>query len=160
MTIKSKYEFKSCNPEQVWEKLMDVDLLGGIIADGKGLNKVGANKYEGKLPVSLGPIEGRLRTTLKLKKLDKPKRFTLKVYGKWRDQRVSGKGTFTLNKSGCSTKVKYEGGLTLFMWGPLGVKIDHPGPLQVMGQNHVAKAMNKLFRKIDKQCCKEINHAH
>ena len=160
MTIKIQHEFISCNPEQVWEKLMDIDLLGGIIADGKGLNRVGANKYKGKLPVSLGPIQGKLRTTLKLKKLDKPKRFNLKVYGKWNDQRVSGEGTFTLSKNGCSTKVKYRGGLTLFMWGPLRVKIDHPGPLQVMAQNHVKTAMKELFRKIEKQCCKENGDAH
>lgn len=160
MTITSEHEFKTCDPEQVWEKLMDIDLLGGIIADGRGLSQVGRNRYEGRLPVTLGPIQGRLRTTLKLKKLDRPKRFTLKVYGKWHDQRVSGKGTFTLRKIGGSTKVKYRGKLTLFMRGPLRVRIDHPGPLQVMAQNHVKSAMKELFRKIDEECCKENGNAH
>jgi len=160
VSIKSRHEFKCCDPEQVWEKLMDIDLLGSIIADGRGLKKVDNNRYRGKLPVSLGPIQGKLQTTLKLKKLDKPKRFTLEVFGKWHDQRVSGKGTFTLSKSGGSTKVKYIGGLTLFMRGPLGVTIDHPGPLQVMAQNLIKNAMNKLFRTIDRQCCEEDGNAH
>ena len=160
MTIKSEHKFKCCDRDQVWEKLMDIDLLGSIIADGRGLNQVGPNKYRGRLPVSLGPIQGRLRTTLKLNNIEEPKQFTLKVQGKWHDQRVSGKGTFTLSKSGCSTKVKYRGRLTLYMWGPLGVRIDHPGPLQVMAQNHVKRAMNELFRKIDRQCCQENDNAH
>lgn len=160
MKIKSKHEFKSCNPEQVWEKLMDIDLLGSIIADGRGLNQVGPNMYRGRLPVSLGPIRGNLRTTLKLKNLSRPKRFNLKVYGKWYDQRVSGKGTFTLSKNGCSTKVKYRGRLTIFMRGPLGVRIDHPGPMQVMAQDHVERAINALFREIDSQCCEENGYAH
>lgn len=160
MAIKSEHDFKCCEREQVWEKLMDIDLLGSIIADGRGLSQVGRNRYEGRLPVSLGPIQGNLLTTLNLMNLDRPNRFTLHVQGKWHDQRVSGKGTFTLSKNGCSTKVLYRGKLTLFMWGPLGVRIDHPGPLQVMAQNHVKRAMNELFRKIDRQCYKENDNAH
>lgn len=160
MTITSEHEFKTCDPEQVWEKLMDIDLLGGIIADGRGLSQVGRNRYEGRLPVSLGPIQGNLRTTLRLRNLDRPNRFTLNVQGRWHDQRVSGNGTFTLSKNGRSTNVKYRGNLTLFMWGPFGVRIDQPGPLQVLAQNHVKRAMNEIFRKIDRQCCKENGNAH
>ncbi len=160
MSIERSYNFECCDREQVWDKLSDPDFLGGIIADGKGLKNVGKNKFNGKLPVKVGPIKGKLNTTITLEKVNKPKRFSLNVYGKWRDQRVSGKGTFTLSKNGCSTKVKYQGGLTLFMRGPLKVKIDYPGPVQVEAQNHLKTAINKLFERIEKQCCKENGDAH
>ncbi len=71
--ITSAHKF-SCHPELVWDKLMDIDLLGSIIADGKGLKKVSPKKYKGKLPVNAGPLRGKLATTIMLKKQKKPER--------------------------------------------------------------------------------------
>ncbi len=159
MKIKSKHEFKCCDPEQVWEKLMDIDLLGSIIADGKGLKEVGRNRYKGTLPLKMPAIEGKLATTFKLEDIDKPKCFLLTVRGKNGAIRVSSKGEFKLSKEP-TTIVRYEGRLKLGFKLPAGVKAGLPGPVNKEAKRSLQKALASLFRKIDRQCCKENGHAH
>lgn len=159
MKIKSKHEFKCCNPEQVWEKLMDIDYLSNVISDRKGLKRAGKNKYRGKLPVTMDPIEGKLDTTFKLIDIDKPKNFRLYVRGKNGAIRVSSKGKFKLSKKP-STTVRYEGCLSLGFKLPAGIKAGMPGPVNKEAKNSLEKALASLFRKIDRQCCEENDNAH
>ena len=159
MKIRSKHKFNCCNPEQVWEKLTDIDYLGGIIADGKGLKKVGKNTYKGKLPLQMPGNKGKLATTFKLKDLDKPKSFRLYVWGKNGALRVSSKGEFNLRKRS-GTAASYMGNLKLFYKLPAGIKAGALGPMNKEAKKSLEKALASLFRKIDRQCCKEINHAH
>ncbi len=159
MKIKSKHKFKCCDPEQVWEKLMDIDLLGSIIADGKGLKKVGRNRYKGMLPLKMPAIKGKLATTFKLEDIDKPKKFRLNVRGKNGAIRVSSKGNFKLSKEP-DTTVRYEGRLNLGFKLPAGVKAGMPGPVNKEAKKSLEKALASLFRKIDRQCCAEVEHAH
>ncbi len=159
MKIKSKHEFKCCDPEQVWEKLMDIDLLGSIIADGKGLKKIGRNRYKGKLPLKMPAIKGKLATTFKLEDIDKPKNFRLYVRGKNGAIRVSSKGKFELSKEP-DTTVRYEGRLKLGFKLPAGVKAGMPSPVNKEAKKSLEKALASLFRKIDRQCCEENGHAH
>ena len=159
MKIRIKHEFKCCDPEQVWKKLMDIDLLGSIISDGKGLKKVGRNRYKGKLPLKMPAIEGNLATTFRLKEIDKPKSFRLYVRGKNGAIRVSSKGKFRLSKEP-ETTVRYEGRLKLGFKLPGGVEADMPGPVNKKTKQSLEKALASLFRKIDRQCCEENHNAH
>ncbi|MDE2635248.1 MAG: SRPBCC domain-containing protein, partial [Chloroflexota bacterium] len=112
MKIKSKHEFKCCDRDQVWDKLTDIELLGSIIIDGKGLKKVGKNRYKGALPLKMPAIEGKLAATFKLEKMRKPKSFRLHVKGKNGAIRVSSKGIFKLSKRPKGS-VRYDGRLNL-----------------------------------------------
>lgn len=159
MKIKSKHKFKCCDPEQVWEKLMDIDLLGSIIADGKGLKKVGRNRYKGKLPLRMPAIKGKLATTFKLEDIDKLEGFRLNVRGNNGAIRVSSKGKFELSKEP-GTTVRYEGRLDLSLKLPAGVRASMPGPVNKEAKKSLEKALASLFRKIDRQCCQENGHAH
>ncbi|MCY3796764.1 MAG: SRPBCC domain-containing protein [Chloroflexi bacterium] len=160
MKIKSKHEFNCCDPDQVWEKLTDIDLLSSIISDRKGLNKVGKNKYRGKLPVKRNPINGKLDTTFTLKDIKEPKRFSLNVRGKKDKIRVSNRGTFSLGKYEGTTTVNYKGSLKIYFKGPLGAHIDVSAVAGKKAKRSLEKALASLFRKIDRQCCKENNDAH
>ena len=160
MRIKSKHKF-NCDREQVWDSLMDIDLLSSIISDRRGLKKTGKNEYKGKLPVELGPIEGKLDTTFKLSRIDKPNRFSLKVTGKYGEIRVRGKGTFKLRLESDATAVNYRGSMTIYTKVPPPInQLGFPGPLVKAAEDTVSKALDKLFRKIEKQCRKEKNYAH
>lgn len=136
MKIKSKHEFNGCDAEQVWEKLLDIELLGSIIPDSKGLKKVGRNKYESWIPmtVKLKPTKVKVKTkvkiTFELKKINKPKSFRLIANGKG----LKADGTFRLREEKNVTTVNYQ--------------VDTPN---LFGKK-VKKALPKLFNKIEAQC--------
>ena len=160
MKIRSKHEFKCCDPEQVWEKLLDIDLLSSIISDGKGLRKVGKNKYRGKLPVKQAPINGKLDTSFTLRKIDESKYFQLYVRGKIDNIRVSNRGTFSLSEYKDKTTVNYKGRLKIYFKGLLNAKIDVSAIAGKKAKKSLEKALASLFRKIDRQCCEEDPNAH
>ncbi|MCY4021786.1 MAG: SRPBCC domain-containing protein [Chloroflexi bacterium] len=159
MKINSKHKFKCCDPEQVWDKLMDIDYLSSVISDRKGPKRIGKKKYRGQLPVKMDPIEGKLDTTFKLNDIDKPKNFRLHVRGKNGAIRVSSKGKFKLSKEP-DTTVRYEGRLNLGLKLPAGLNAGAPGPVNKKAKKSLEKALASLFRKIDRQCCEENGHAH
>ena len=138
---------------------MDIDLLGSIISDGKGLKQTGKNSYKGNLPLKIPAIEGKLATTFKLEDIDRPKDFRLQVRGKNGAIRVSSNGKFALSREP-GTVVRYEGSLKLAFKLPAGVKAGMPGPVNEVAKRSLEKALASLFRKIDRQCCKENGHAH
>ena len=162
MKIKSKHEFKCCDPEQVWEKLMDIDLLGSIISDRRGLQQVSRNKYEGKLPVEAGPLNGKLATSFTLKGKNKPKQFLLNVKGKLHDFRVSVDGGFSLKQAADMTTARYQGSLKLEMvvHFPVHTRVRMPEPVEYNVKKSLEKTLKKLFRKIEAQCNEENSNAH
>ena len=159
MKIKVDHEFKCCQPEQVWDKLMDIDLLSGLISDRRGLREVSRNTYKGNLPVRMGPIDGNLATTFKLKDIDRPKGFRLNVRGKSGTIRITSRGKFKLSKNP-ETIVLYQGRLNLGLQLPAGIKAGMPGPVNKEAKKSLEKALASLFRKIDRQCCEENSNAH
>ena len=162
MTISRHYEF-NCDREHVWDSLMDIDLLSSIISDRRGLTKAGENVYKGRLPVQLGPIDGKLATTFKLSRIDKPNEFRPTVTGKFGGIRIRGKSTFKLSLESDSTAVYYVGNLEMYTKVPPPIhQIWFPGPLVNAAEDTVSKALNKLFRTIEAQCRddRENNHAH
>ena len=160
MKIRSKHEFNCCDPEQVWEKLLDIDLLSSIISDRKGLRKVGNNRYRGKLPVKQAPINGKLDTSFTLRQIDEPKHFRLHVRGKIDNIRVTNRGTFSLSEYKDKTTVNYKGSLKIYFKGPLNAKIDVSAVAGKKAKKSLEKALASLLRKIDRQCCKENGNAH
>ena len=138
---------------------MDIDLLGSLIADGKGLKKDGRNRYKGTLPLKMPAIKGKLATTFKLKDIDKPKNFRLHVRGRNGAITISSKGKFRISKEP-DTTVRYEGRLNIELNLPAGVRAGMPGPVNKDAKKSLEKALASLFRKIDRQCCKEKSDAH
>ena len=143
MKIKSKHEFKCCDPEQVWEKLMDIKFLNSIIPGLNGLKKIGRNKYKGKLPVKKKIFKGKkvkldVKIKVELKEINKPKSFRLIAAGMGKKSRAD----FQLKQSKNTTTLNYQ--------------VDTPSKVGVK----INKALPKLLRKIEAQCCEENGHAH
>ncbi len=159
MKIKGKHEFKCGDREQVWDKLVDIECLRSVIPGLKGLKQTGNNTYKGKLPLKMPAIKGKLATTIKLEDLEKPKHFRLYVWGKNSAIKVSSKGKFKLsNEPGAI--VKYEGNLNLSLSLAAGLKAGLPHHVNKQAKQSLEKGLASLFRKIDRQCCKENGDAH
>ena len=45
---------------------MDIDVLGSIIPGSKGLVMIGDNKYQSKLAVRVGPVNGKFESRFEL----------------------------------------------------------------------------------------------
>ena len=110
MKIKSKHQFECCDREQVWEKLMNIEFLSTIIPDSEDLKKIGKNKYEVKMPLKMkvkvkpfGSMEKKIKvkTTIELKRLNKPKSFRLIATGKG----LESNGEFRLKRKNRATIV-------------------------------------------------------
>ncbi len=110
MRIRSRYKIK-CDRESVWAKLMDIDALGSIISDSKGLKRIGENRYRGNLPVKAGSINGKVKTRFKLADINKPKKFRLILNGKGLGLDFDGEGVFRLKQDEACTDVSYSGNL-------------------------------------------------
>ena len=162
MKIKRKHEFKCCDPERVWEKLMDIDLLGDILADSNGFIKIGNDRYRGKLPVEAGPLSGKLSTTISLEDIKQLEKFELKVRGKLQDFRVSVDGRFSLSQAGETTTARFRGSLKVEMKVrfPVQARVGIPGPGIELVKKFLEEALKKLFRRIEKECSKEASYAH
>ena len=151
MKIRSRHKFK-CDREHVWEKLMDVDLLGSIISDRRGIRKVGESRYRGNLPIEVGPYKGKVKTHFKLADINERKSFRLILKGKGLGLDFDGKSVFRLKEGEGCTNVSYSGNL----------HFHNAIPGFVQGEIHtrLKKSLKKLFRKIEVQCCAEVEHAH
>ena len=151
MRINSSHELK-CDHERVWDKLMDIDVLSNIISGSKGLKEIGENEFQGRLPIKLGPIKGRVKTRFKLVEINKPKSFRLIVKSKDSKMPFTGDGVFRLKQKENVVTVRYTGE------AHLGGAIGHFGKSKA--KQTLKKALKKLFTKIEKLCCEESEYAH
>ena len=81
MHIEGSYDFDS-KRELVWDVLMDIDVLGSIIPGSKGLEEIGENKYQSKLSVRVGPVNGKFESQFELVDVNAPESYRLLVEGK------------------------------------------------------------------------------
>ena len=99
MHIEGSYDFES-ERELVWDVLMDIDVLGSIIPGSKGLEAIGENKYQSKLAVRVGPVNGKFESKFELVDIDKPESYRILVEGKGPAGHVTGEGTIRLAQDG------------------------------------------------------------
>ena len=95
MHIEGSYEFDS-KRELVWDVLMDIDVLGSIIPGSQGLQEIGENKYQSKLAVKVGPVNGKFEANFELADVDAPESYKLIVEGKGPAGHVTGAGVIRL----------------------------------------------------------------
>ena len=95
MHIEGSYDF-DFQRELVWDVLMDIDVLGSIIPGSKGLEAIGENKYQSKLSVRVGPVNGKFEANFELADVNEPASYRLLVEGKGPAGHVTGEGTIRL----------------------------------------------------------------
>ena len=144
MHIEGSYDFES-ERELVWDVLMDIDVLGSIIPGSKGLEAIGENKYQSKLAVRVGPVNGKFESRFELVDIDKPESYRILVEGKGPAGHVTGAGTIRLAQAGNGTVMHYAGDARI------GGKIAAVGQrlLDVAAKQIAKQALKKLSKQIE-----------
>ena len=137
MHIEGSYDF-DFERELVWDVLMDIDVLGSIIPGSKGLEEIGENKYQSKLAVRVGPVNGKFD-------IDKPQSSRILVEGKGPAGHVTGAGTIRLAQDGSGTVMHYAGDARI------GGRIAAVGQrlLDVAAKQIAKQALKKLSKQIE-----------
>jgi carbon monoxide dehydrogenase subunit G len=94
--------------EQVWDALLDVDVLSRCLPGFERLEKVGDNDFEGALNIRVGPVQGKFQGRLSLSDLDPPAGYNLKIKGQGPAGFVNGQGVLHLDDHGTETLLRYE----------------------------------------------------
>lgn len=143
MHIEGSYEFEF-ERELVWDVLMDIDVLGSIIPGSKGLQEVGENKYESKLAVRVGPVNGKFESSFELADVLAPESYRLIVEGKGPAGHVTGAGEIRLAQAKGKTVMHYAGDARI------GGKIAAVGQrlLDVAAKQIAKQALRKLSKQI------------
>ncbi len=144
MRIEGSYEFAS-ERELVWDLLMDIDVLGGIIPGSKGLEEIGENKYQVKLAVKVGPVNGRFETNIELADVNQPESYRMLVSGKGPAGHFTGEGTISLDGADGKTVMRYAGDARI------GGKIAAVGQrlLDVAAKQIAKQSLKKLSKQVE-----------
>ncbi len=144
MHIEGSYEFEF-ERELVWEVLMDIDVLGSIIPGSKGLEEIGENKYQSKLSVRVGPVNGKFESSFELADVMAPESYRLIVEGKGPAGHVTGAGEIRLAQENGTTVMHYAGDARI------GGKIAAVGQrlLDVAAKQIAKQALKKLSKQIE-----------
>ena len=144
MHIEGSYDF-DFERELVWDVLMDIDVLGSIIPGSKGLEEIGENKYQSKLAVKVGPVNGKFEANFELVDVVAPESYRLLVEGKGPAGHVTGEGTISLEHENGKTIMRYAGDARI------GGKIAAVGQrlLDVAARQITKQALRKLSKQVE-----------
>lgn len=94
--------------DQVWEALLDPEVLSRTLPGCEDLQRIGENEYAGKLKMKVGPVQGVFEGKVKLSDLDPPNGYHLRIDGRGAPGFMNGDGRLTLEDQGNSTLLRYE----------------------------------------------------
>jgi carbon monoxide dehydrogenase subunit G len=107
MNLAATYRFDA-PVEKVWELLMDTEAVGRCLPGCKGLQPIGADRYEVELSVAVAAIAGSFKGTVSLAEKLPPNSYTLLVEGTGRQGFVKGNARIRLEAEGDRTKVQVD----------------------------------------------------
>lgn len=108
MKIEGDYTF-DVSRDDVWEALLDPDVLRSALPGCEELKQVGENEYEATLNVRVGPVQGRFTGSVTLSELNAPESYHMSVSGQGAPGFVKGDGDITLEEQDGSTVMHYTG---------------------------------------------------
>lgn len=107
MKIQGEHRFQAPR-EEVWEALLDADVLAATVPGSQGLEQTGENEYRGKLKIKVGPVQGLFEGKVSLSNLDPPQGYDVKIEGRGAPGFVNGSGRISLAEEGGATVLAYE----------------------------------------------------
>jgi carbon monoxide dehydrogenase subunit G len=111
--IEGEYLFKGLR-QDVWEIVLDPEVLATALPGTKSLDKVGENEYQGEMNVRVGPVAGLFSGRLVVSNEVPPESFTMTVDGRGGPGFLNGSGNVILNDQGDgTTMMKYEGDVNI-----------------------------------------------
>lgn len=107
----------NASPDQVWQLLVDPDVLKRCTPGCERLEQIEENTYEAALQLGIGAIKGRYTGRIRLEELQPPAHLKMSVDGRGTQGFVKGNGTLELTAVDSMTKIVYSGEVQL--GGPL-----------------------------------------
>ncbi|MCS6805276.1 MAG: carbon monoxide dehydrogenase subunit G [Acidobacteriota bacterium] len=107
----------NASPDQVWQLLVDPDVLKRCTPGCERLDQIEANTYEAALQLGIGAIKGKYTGRIRLEELRPPAHLKMSVDGRGTQGFVKGNGTLELTALDSMTKIVYSGDVQL--GGPL-----------------------------------------
>ena len=108
MKVAGEYRFEA-PPEEVWQALLDPEVLAAIMPGCKKLELTGENQYEGVLDMKVGPVQGQFQGKVNLENLDPPNGYDLKLDGQGAPGFVKATAKVAIVGDGEGTAMTYEG---------------------------------------------------
>ena len=108
MKVEGTYLFEAPR-EDVWEALMDPDVLSAAIPGGEKLEKVGENEYEAALNIRVGPVQGKFDGKIELSDIAPPESYKMTVNGQGPSGFLNGAGDVSLFETNEGTVMSYTG---------------------------------------------------
>ena len=93
---------------EVWEALLDPDVLSRILPGCKRLDKTADNEFSGEISIRVGPVQGSFNGKVTLDEIDPPNGYRMEINGQGRPGYVKGVGTLRLEGDGPTT-LHYDG---------------------------------------------------
>ena len=95
MKIQGEHRFAAPRQE-VWEALLDPEVLARTVPGSQGLERTGDNAFQGELKIKVGPVQGVFQGKVTLDDLKPPASYTLKLDGRGAPGFVNGTGGIVL----------------------------------------------------------------
>lgn len=107
MKISGEYVFPVAR-EELWQALLDPEVLANTLPGCEDLKQVGENQLEGKLKMKVGPVQGLFEGRVEITELDPPNGYSLSLSGQGAPGFVNGKGRLSLEETGDGTRLRYD----------------------------------------------------
>lgn len=104
MDLEATYVFNATN-DRVWDLLMDTTAIAGCLPGCRGLEPIGADRYEVELDLAVAVVSGRFKGIVAIEDKVAPQSYTLVVEGSGRPGFVKGRALVTLAPDGARTRV-------------------------------------------------------
>lgn len=108
MKVAGEYTFDA-SPEDVWNGLMDPEVLAATMPGCEKLELVGDNQYEGELNIKVGPVQGKFKGRIELENIDAPSSYDMKVDGQGAQGFVKATARVAIRPAEDKTSMTYEG---------------------------------------------------
>lgn len=108
MKVVGEYIFDA-TPEEVWNGLLDPEILAATMPGCDKLELVGENEYDGILNIKVGPVQGRFQGKIRLQDINAPNGYTMLVDGKGAPGFVKATAKIDIGADGEKTRLGYDG---------------------------------------------------
>ncbi len=118
MDIEGTYTLQA-SPEDVWQALMDPQVLRRAIPGVEQLELLDEHAYDIVLHIKHAPLVGLYHGQIRITSTQYPSSYSFSVEGSGRQSKISGQGTIHLHSHGSNTIIAYHGTLNLGKPGTL-----------------------------------------
>ena len=108
MKVAGEYVF-AAGRQDVWDGLLDPEVLAATMPGCDKLELTGENQYEGILNIKVGPVQGKFKGKIKLDEIDAPNGYSMKVDGQGAPGFVKATAKISLAEDDNGTRMSYDG---------------------------------------------------